>query len=55
MMQHLHRLHHVAGWLEEQGQAGVPHQQLLQRVGMLRRTQNQDVQGKVRILADADR
>ena len=54
-MQHLHRLHHIAGWLEEQGQAGVPNQQLLQRVEMLRKTQNQDVQGKVRVLADADR
>lgn len=54
MMQHLHRLHHVAGWLDEQGHADLPPQQLLQKVEQLRKSKK-DVQGNVRVLADPDR
>ena len=53
-MQHLHRLHHVAGWLDEQGHADLPPQQLLQKVEQLRKSKK-DVQGNVRVLADPDR
>jgi len=54
MMQHLHRLHHVIGWLQEQGHDDLPPQQLIQKVEQLRKS-NKDVQGKVRVIADADR
>ena len=53
-MQHLHRLHHVAGWLQEQGHVDFPPQQSLQKVEQLRKSKK-DVQGKVRIISDADR
>jgi len=54
MMQHLHRLHHVAGWLQEHGHVDLPPQQSLQKVEQLRKSKK-DVQGKVRVIADADR
>jgi len=51
MMQHLHRLHHVEGWLQEQGHVDLPRQQLLQKVEQLRKSKK-DVQGKVRVIPD---
>ena len=54
MMQHLHRLHHVEGWLHEQGHVDLPRQQLLQKVEQLRQSKK-DVQGKVRVIADVAR
>ena len=53
-MQHLHRLHHVEGWLHEQGHVDLPRQQLLQKVEQLRQSKK-DVQGKVRVIADVAR
>lgn len=55
MMQHLHRLHHVTGWLEEQGVAGpLPLHLVLERVEQLR-SEGREVVGRIRAIPNPAR